>query len=250
MSKKFALVWRVLGGVLIGIPLVAAACLYTNYALFFSLYLGIVCLLLPWVASLVKRKSERVYRVARGVFLSLFFAAVAYFGVVSTLMGMAIASADPAPGYDVVILGSGVRGDRPCTMLQKRLERTLDYLETDPEARVICCGGLTPGNPYSEAEVMKRYLTAGGIDESRILLDEQSTSTEENLRYAVRVMGETSRPIAVCSSDFHLYRAREFAEKAGMGEVALMAAPTPAPIFPAFWIREVFGLSRMWLLGY
>lgn len=250
MSKRFALVWRVFGCVLIAVTLLAVVCLYTNYALFFSLYCGVCCLLLPPVATAIRKRSERVYRVSRVIFLTLFFAFVAYFAFASTLMGVTIASATPPTGCDVVILGSGIRGDQPDIMLKDRLDTAAAYLLENPDSRAICCGGTDPRNELSEAEVMRRYLVKKGVDNDRILLDEQSTSTEENIRFAVALMGDEDRPITICSSNFHLYRAKMFARKEGLGEVSLMDAPTPSMLFPAFWFREVFGISRMWLLGY
>lgn len=250
MSKRFALVWRIFGGLLIAVTLLAVICLYTNYALFFALYCGVCCLLLPPVATAIRNRSEKVYRVSRAVFLTLFFAFVAYFTFVSTLMGVTMTRAVPPSGCDVVILGSGVKDGKPDIMLKDRLDTAATYLLENPDSRAICCGGTDPRDQLSEAEVMRRYLVNKGVDNHRILLDEQSTSTEENIRFAVTLMGEEERPIAICSSNFHLYRAKMFAGKEGLGEVSLLAAPTPAMLLPAFWFREVFGISRMWLLGY
>lgn len=254
MSKKFARVWYILGIVLILIPVPAVLSKFKNYVLFFPCYFGICCLILPRISRFIVKKSRKTYIVVRGIFLTLFFAFIAYFIGVSGIMAhSALISDGGDTPCDILILGSGIDGDQPDIMLRDRLLKAIEYMNENPEVNAVCCGGKSPGKPYSEAEVMKMYLLRHGIDESRIYMDEQSTSTRENIVYARELLDSIEgegRPLAVCTSDFHVYRAKEFAKKEGLGEIEGLAAKTPFHIFPAFWVREFFGISRMYLLGY
>jgi len=247
MSRVFALLWYLLGAALVSVTLVCVLLGYTNYVLFFPSYLGVCCFVLPFIATAIRRRRKKGYAVARAIFLTLFFAFDLYFCAVMGVMAVH-ARTDAPSGCDLLILGSGLDNGRPDTMLQARLDTALVYLQKNPASNVVCCGGST-GRQISEAEAMRRFLLANGIDDSRILLDEASTSTEENISFAAAFTRE-GHDIAICSSEFHLYRAKEFAKKAGLGEVYGVAAPTPAAITPGYWFREFFGISRMWILGY
>ena len=248
MSRRFAFLWRVLGGFLLGVTLLCVAFRYKNYVLFFPAFFGVCCLLLPPVADAVAKKGQKVYRISRAVFLTLFFGFVVYFFTVVSVMA-AFAHTDAPTGCDLIILGSGIDGDQPDIMLRNRLDAAAEYLNENPSSGVVCCGGFG-GKALSEAEVMRRYLVRHGISDDRILLDEQSTSTGENIRFAAEIIGDSDRPLAVCSSEFHLYRAKQFAKKEGLGDVYALSSDTPAPLFMGFWFREVFGISRLWILGY
>ena len=47
-------------------------------------------------------------------------------------------------------------------------------------------GGKGDGENISEAEAMYRYLTGHGIDGDRLIREEESTSTKENLEFSCR----------------------------------------------------------------
>ena len=253
MSKVFAWLWRLLGIALITFTLLAVFSKFTNWVLFFPAALGVCCLILPIVANLIKKKSQKAYKIWRGIFLAFFFAFIAYFAVVSAVIGVNIKNTVPEnTTCDIVVLGCGIDGALPDIMLSARLDTAAEYLKAHPDARVVCCGGVGIGKPYSEAEVMKNYLVSLGIDESRVLKEEKSTSTQENIRFAKEILdgANDAHPIAVCTSNYHVYRAKRFAAKEGIGEVYTLPSPTPAHIFPAYWIREFVGVSRLWILGY
>ena len=253
MSKTFAWLWRLLGVVLITFTLLAVVSKFKNWVLFFPAVLGICCLLLPLVAKIIRKKSKKAYRIWRGIFLTFFFIFIAYFTVVSVVMGVNIKNTIPEnETCDIIVLGCGIDGRLPDIMLSARLDTAAEYLKAHPDARVVCCGGFGVGKPYSEADVMRNYLVSLGVENDRIYLDEQSTSTQENIRYAKQLLDglDGKHEIAVCSSNYHVYRAKEFAKKEGLGKVYTLPSPTPAHIFPAYWIREFVGISRLWILGY
>ena len=254
MKKGFAFLWRILGVILFIIPLLALLSNCKNYALYFPWVFSACCFLLPSVSKRIAKKGKKKYRRARAVFLSLFFAFLTYFGVVIGVIGYHARLSPPTDvTCDILLLGSGVKGTRPDILLRERLDEAVIYLTEHKEARVFCCGGKSPFKEYSEAEVMRMYLVDRGIEESRIFKDEKSTSTQENIAYAKEIIEDLEgeeRPFAVCSSNFHLYRAKQFAKKEGLGDVYGLPARTPTHLVPAYWIREFFGVSRMWILGF
>lgn len=89
---------------------------------------------------------------------------------------------------------------------------------------------------------METYLLERGLEQERILKEESSTSTLENLQNAKAIL-ETEAGLSpgqyrvvVVSTDFHIYRALKVAGRAGAGRPrALPAAPagTGAKLLPA-----------------
>ena len=119
-------------------------------------------------------------------------------------------------GKDVlIVLGCAVRGERVSLTLKLRLDAALEYLEHSPNTAVIVSGGKGDGENISEAEAMKRYLVSHGIDESRIITEDKSTSTWENFKFSKMILDERfpGASAAFVTTNFHVYRA---------GRVAIM----------------------------
>ena len=79
----------------------------------------------------------------------------------------------------VIVLGAGLRGDRPSTTLKGRLNAAYEYHLENPDALIIVSGGQGHDEDITEAEAMKKYLVALGIPDDRIVKEEKSTSTYE-----------------------------------------------------------------------
>ncbi len=136
----------------------------------------------------------------------------------------------------LLILGAGVNGEEPSLMLQYRLEAALPYLQTHPDTVAVLCGGMGAGERISEAEAMRRWLVRQGIEEGRLLLEDRSTNTDENLanaRALIEARGDLPEEIVVVSTGFHLYRARLLAERYGFAAYGIAAK---LPQMPLFWL--------------
>lgn len=191
-------------------------------------------------------KGWRITRLALCLCLTL---ALAGGGALSLAMGSAIGQA-PGERATVVVLGCRVYGDQPSLMLQRRLNAALEYLNIHPEAPVVCSGGQTPGDPYSEAAVMANYLTQNGIGPERIYLEERSASTAQNIGNTAEIIRQNGLPqqIAIATDGFHELRAQLYARKNGLDGRSLPAA-TPWGIAPSYWVREWFGLAKAVVFG-
>ena len=95
---------------------------------------------------------------------------------------------------------------------------------------------------------MRDYLIANGIEKSRIITEEQSTSTYENLYYSFALLPETEQAVTIVSSDFHLRRATYIANKLGY-EADVIVAKTPKSVEVQLNIRERLALLRTYILG-
>ena len=145
------------------------------------------------------------------------------------------------PGSDVlIVLGTTVNGTEPSPMLKQRLDAALIFLNTYPNATCVVTGGKGDEVNLSEAQCMYNYLTAAGIDEGRITMEDRATTTVENLQN-VRTMLDTNE-VAILSSNFHLYRAGLIAAEAGFSPSLIPAKTEPFSLLAPWFLREIFAL--------
>ena len=145
------------------------------------------------------------------------------------------------PGGEIlIVLGTTVNGTEPSPMLRQRLDAALEYLNTYPDAQCIVTGGKGDENNLSEAQCMFNYLTAAGIAENRITMEDRATSTVENLQN-VRKMLSTNE-VDILSSDFHLYRAGLIAKEAEFIPTLIPAKTEPLSLLVPWFLREIFVL--------
>ena len=175
-----------------------------------------------------------------------------YFCAVEVLViSSARTDKNPEKSY-LIVLGAAVHGKTPSLSLQNRLYGALAYLENYPDSKVIVCGGQGKGEDISEAQCMTEWLLSRGIAEERILPEDRSTSTMENLRNARDIIlaeGGSTDDTAILSSNYHLYRAKQMAKSLGMNAVGV-ASPMGYPVYTVgMFIREAFGVTHLWAFG-
>ena len=183
----------------------------------------------------------------------IFTAGVLAFCFVSGLMLKASVTEVPedCPDYTVVVLGCLIHGDQPSWMLTDRLDRAYEVLRENPDVKCVVTGGQGDNEDYTEAYVMKKYLVEKGIEPSRIVTEEASGNTEENLLYAknaVELHG-LSKNIVIVTDRFHELRARIWAEKAGFPHIYAACCETRPYLVVGYWFREMFGLARLYVFG-
>ncbi len=166
--------------------------------------------------------------------------------------GFIVANAVIPPPEDVeciVVLGAAVRGDVPSKALKTRIDAAYDYLESHPNTVAVLSGGQGQGEWISEAECMRRSLTARGIDGSRLIIEDKSTSTNENLKYTLEIIGDRYKSIAVVTNDFHVFRAKMLLRARYDGEVYAISAPLSDLLLLHYAVREFAGICNDGLSG-
>jgi len=235
------------------LPIISALCLLAGIALLatpvrFSgaLLIGLAALLLLW-AALKGRKT------ARRILAALLIIGFLVFSAAQVQVVRYARRTDDSPVSAVIVLGAGVYGTRPSLSLQVRLEAALDYIADKPDIPVVVSGGQGPGEDISEAQCMADWLIARGVDEARIIREDQSTNTKENLAFSrakLREAGfDTDGHIAVVSADYHLYRARLYWGSDKMVPVAGCMPDRWWPITVNQFVREAFGVVYIRVFG-
>lgn len=152
----------------------------------------------------------------------------------------------------IVVLGSSTPNAQPSPTLAQRLDLAYTLAQQHPKAQVIVSGGVDFRQTIAEASVMAAYLERKGLDKSRLLLEDRSTSTYENLVFSLRLLQASGRTpeaaMVLVTSDFHTLRAGWIAKKAGWTNVITAGAPTPLYMRYNAWLREYFALLSGLLL--
>lgn len=184
------------------------------------------------------------------ILASLFlFGILVAFWIGGTIMANS-ASDTPAfhqpPNY-LIILGCRLEGEAPGSCLSERIDTAAEYLHAHPDCMAVASGGQGPDEATTEAEAIARALEEQGIAPARILKEDRSTSTLENFCYAKELLDKTAKDepyfIAFVTNDFHVYRARKLAEKAGFSNPIAVSAQSSAINFYPNFLREILAVA-------
>lgn len=149
------------------------------------------------------------------------------------------------PGLSfLLVLGCKVNGERPSKALKERVLTAAEYLRENPETKAILSGGQGAGENISEAECMRRMLVQEGISEERLILEQRSTTTVENLTFSQRFFDQERDGVGLVTSNFHVYRSVYIGKKAGYRKIYGIAAPARTVLLLHYMVRECFALLR------
>ncbi|NMB33292.1 MAG: DUF218 domain-containing protein [Clostridium sp.] len=219
-----------------------------NFGIMFPLVVGI---LLSLVAIFRLTGRGNLFKIKNTFLKSAFIFICAVFILSFVLIeGLIILSSASDNNVEVdylIILGTGLRGDEIPQTFKNRLDQGLKYLNDNPDIMVVVSGGQGPGESISEAEAMRRYLTDNGVDEDRIILEDKSTSTAENMKYTANILenltGRQDYRVMIATNEFHLFRSKILAKHNGFTPYGISASTTPY-IMPNSFIREYFAVVK------
>ncbi len=187
------------------------------------------------------------------LFANLFAAVYLYFECM--LIGVIVADAiaarhEPEKNKDfLIILGCGLRKDgTPTPLLQGRIDRALTFYErqkaeTGKELVFVTSGGRGPDEVISESESMKRYLMERGVPEEKIIQEDRSADTMENMKFSKEKIWalDPNAKVAFSTTNYHVFRSGLFARRVKMRAVG-MGAETRWYFWPNAAVREFAGL--------
>ena len=204
---------------------------------------------------------------------TVFWLCVAVFLSVEAVVFAAGRKAPAENAEYVIVLGAQVRGEVPTLVLNARIKAAAEYLDEHPEAIAVASGGQGSGETISEAEAIRRGLVRLGISEDRILTEDRSTSTAENLRFSAEVIqsyekantgGQEETPlcgvsessvrfvsknVVLVTNDFHVFRAVKLAKNLGYTDVSGLGATEFFAVTIQYYVREFFAITKEALSG-
>ena len=159
-------------------------------------------------------------------------------------------SAEPKENLDyMIVLGAQVHGERPSRALKLRLEKATQEWERCGKPILLLSGGQGDGESITEAECMKRFLVEKGIPEDKMILEDESVSTMENLQFCARLSDCKEKKTGIVSNNFHVYRALKLAKKQGYQDVCGVAAGSDWRYQIHYMVREAFALVKEKIKG-
>lgn len=215
----------------------------------FLLVAGLVLLFLFDRYASGSRLQVMLHDLAANIFAAvyLYFECMLIGAIVADVIA---ARYEPEPDKDfLIVLGCGFRKDgSPSPLLRGRLDRALRFAEKQEAATgkapiFVTSGGQGPDEVCSESACMKRYLLEQGVPEERILEEDRSTDTFENMKYSKAQIWKVNPQgkVAFATTNYHVFRSGLYARRVKMRAVG-MGADTKWYFWPNASVREFVGL--------
>lgn len=144
----------------------------------------------------------------------------------------------------IIVLGNGFSEDDISQNAKNRLDTAFEY-GNDNSAIYVLAGGLK--RKHTEAYFMKEYLMEKGVSSDRIILEDKSTDTYENLYNTYNLIG--NQKVLLVTNRFHLWRSSQLAKSIGFTNVQQVHAPTEGFLLPYCYMREMGAIVREMIIG-
>ena len=155
----------------------------------------------------------------------------------------------PAGMDYLIVLGARVDPDGPSPALNRRLNAVMACLDDHPDAVIIASGGQGRDEPMSEAQCIFNELVARGVDPGRILMEDRSTTTVENLRFSMALMDDPADSVGIVTNNYHVWRAVRTAQKMGLTNAHGIAAEYTGHTKFHYMVREAICIAAQFLKG-
>ena len=222
-------------------------------------FLGLICFCLSalfccyYLIDLLKSKHYIAAKILRTVISSFLCLGILIVAGTEVLILRASTGNPQENCQYIVVLGARVNGTSPSRSLSERIDAACQYLSEHPDVIAILSGGQGEDEGISEAQCMFLELTARGIDPQRLWLEEQATSTWENIVFSANLIeaktGVRPTKLGILSSEYHLYRAGLFAKDCGIDAVGIPAKTSWFTIRLNYFLREAAGVWHYFILG-
>lgn len=154
----------------------------------------------------------------------------------------------------LIVLGAHVNGKKITNSLMYRLDAAYTYLCENSKTQVIVSGGQGNGEAISEAEAMAENLLQRGIAAERIVQENKSTTTAENLRFSGELIsvrkpnGLKVASVVLVTNNFHICRALLIGRQVGYMNLSGLAAISNPVLQLNYLVREFFAVIWNYLL--
>lgn len=148
----------------------------------------------------------------------------------------------------IIVLGAKLHGDRPSKSLKYRMDVALKIMNNNKNIKLIASGGKGEDEKIPEAHAIRDYFINNGISEDRIIVEDKSTNTFENLSFSLNLIPEKENvAINIVSNRYHLLRSKILAKRVSFVPYSVPAR-TPKTVLFKSYIREFVALYKSLLL--
>ena len=140
----------------------------------------------------------------------------------------------------MIILGAKVNEDGISKTLKRRLDKAIEYYNTNKNINnIIVSGGQGSDEVVTEALAMKNYLVKNGVSKDKIIMEDKATTTLENIIFSKKIITDKNSKgkVLIVTSDYHLFRGQFIASILGIDNEGLCSiSPLSSRIY--YMIRE------------
>ena len=122
----------------------------------------------------------------------------------------------------IIVLGAGIRGDKPSHMLEDRLLEAIKLYNNKVSPKIIMSGDHGRQD-YDEVNIMKNFAIEKGVPSEDIFMDHAGFSTYESLYRAKEVF--EAKKVEIVTQKYHLYRALYIANQLGIEAYGVNSDP-------------------------
>lgn len=137
----------------------------------------------------------------------------------------------------IIVLGAQVYKSGPSSVLKYRLDKAAEYLAENSETVCIVSGGMGANEPEPEAVIMAEYLEKKGVTADRIIKEEKSETTAENISNSMKYINSDAA-VGIVTNNFHVMRALQTAERQGLENAKGISAGSNKAYLPNNMLRE------------
>lgn len=127
---------------------------------------------------------------------------------------------DNLDSYCIIVLGAGIKNNKPSPMLEDRLKMGISLYNNDRSNKIIMSGDHGR-DEYDEVNVMKKYAISKGVNSEDIFMDHAGFSTYDSIYRAKEIF--KAKKVIIVSQRYHLYRALYIAKRLGLDAVGVAA---------------------------
>ncbi|WP_022776862.1 YdcF family protein [Butyrivibrio sp. AE3009] len=154
----------------------------------------------------------------------------------------------------IIVLGAQMRSSGPSVIYRYRLQKAKEYLDDNPGTIIVTTGGQGRNESMSEGDGGKDYLVSLGVSPDRILVENTSLDTVQNIENAMEIIRsrypeDKDLRIGIVTNGFHVFRGVHIAKKITDARVCGIAAYMQFRFIPNNMVRECFGILRDLLAG-
>ena len=192
------------------------------------------------------------------IIISIIAVTIILISIIGANLGKFLVQSDKLEKADAIAVFSGDNGPRTEKGVELLKEGYADYL--------ILSGGKVYDD-VTMAELMKNHAIKLGVDESKILIDDEAATTNENADFTADIIEENNfKSVIVVTSDYHTRRSKLAMEKAledtliDGEKVFVSVTPSKEEKFTTKWwtsgnsvimvISEYLKLAGYWVKGY
>ena len=148
----------------------------------------------------------------------------------------------------IIVLGAKLHGSKPSKSLLYRMNTALDYMKQYPNMKLIATGGKGSDELIPEAIAIRNYFLKNGISSDRIIVEDKSENTFENMKFSRKLIKENGKvKVNIVTNRYHIIRAKMLAKR---NDFIAFGVPsrTPKKVLIKSYLRESMALIKSFFL--